>query len=82
MDENVPFVLFNPEGKQEGQLNNEEILDSMKSLHPEAYSVITERMDAAQRPAPEPEGFLDVPAEDVEEIQEEEVLMDEKEGMI
>tara|TARA_R100001594_G_scaffold761_2_gene3045 strand:- start:937 stop:1557 length:621 start_codon:yes stop_codon:yes gene_type:complete len=82
MDENVPFVLFNSEGEQEGQLNDKEILDSMKNLHPEAYGVITERMDAAQRPAPEPEGFLDMPAEDVEEIQEEEVLMDEKEGMI
>ena len=82
MDEEVPFVLFNPEGGHEGQLNDKEVLDSMRNLHPEAYSVITERMDAAQRPAPEPEGFLDMPAEDVEEVQEEEILMDEREGMI
>lgn len=82
MDEDVPFVLFNPEGEQEGKLSDDDILNSMKDLHPEAYGIITERMDAAQRPQPEPEGFLDVPAENVEDLQGEEILMDEKEGMI
>ncbi len=48
----------------------------MKDLHPEAYGRITERMDAAQRPQPEPGGFLDVPAENVEDLQGEETLMD------
>ena len=95
MDEDVPFVLFNPEGRREGKLNDNQIIDSMKNLHPEAYDVITERMNVAQRSPEDAEGFLDMPegqevlkdAENMEDMKSAEdvvndILIDEKEGMI
>ena len=67
MEEDIPFVLFNPEGKEEGKLNQNEIVESMKTLHPEAYEVITKRLEVADQPEPEPEGFLDMPVEQAPE---------------
>ena len=95
MDENIPFMLFNPEGRREGKLNDNQIMDSMKNLHPEAYNVITERMSAANRSPEDADGFLDMPegqevlrdAENMEDMKSAEdviddILIDEKEGMI
>jgi len=85
-EEDIPIVLFNPEPKREGILTDADVVESMKTLNPDAHQVLSERAQGA-RMSPKLEGFLnDLQAEqggeviDVEGEQVPEEIL--KEGMI
>ena len=58
LEEEVPLVLFNPQGQDPSKMSEGDIMRNMGKLNPQGYDVMRTRMQGLDQPEPEPEGFL------------------------
>ena len=60
LEEEIPVVLFNPEAKDNSKISDEEIMENMQQLNPQAFNYIQQRAQGMQAVPEEEQGFLDM----------------------